>query len=84
LEKVYYYILLVDHLEKIVNREFTPPLIQSGYLTCQAFSKTHSKIGWKEVTLKIDFDKRYLYVERENKLKAYDLNYYLLRKSKAT
>ena len=34
--------------------------------------------------MKLDVDKRNLYIERSKKLSVYDLNHYILRKSKTT
>jgi hypothetical protein len=76
--------MIVGHLENITNHDLSAPFLETGSIKSPGYSKNYSKIGWKDVLLKLDLNKRYLYVERDNKLKAYDLNFYLLRKSKAT
>lgn len=83
-EKIYYYNMVVSHFENLSNNHPLQPKLRTGSIKASGYSKTYSNYGWKEVLFKIDFDKRYLYVERGSKLKAYDLRFYLLRKSKTT
>lgn len=54
--------MIVTHLENITNQNLTPPETISRNIKAEGYSKTYSKIGWKEVHLKVDFDKMYLYV----------------------
>jgi hypothetical protein len=56
--------MIITHLENITDQNLTPPKILAGNIKAPGYSKTYSKIGWKEVHLKVDFDKMYLYVER--------------------